>query len=55
MDRRDFLTAKRKATETKIVEKTEAYRTFSGINQYNGPWTANEVAHLLKRTMFGFN
>ena len=53
MDRRDFLTAKRKATETKIVEKTEAYRTFSGINQYNGPWTANEVAHLLKRTMFG--
>ena len=53
MDRRDFLTAKRKAIQVKKVETKETFRTFSGINTYNGPWTANEVAHLLKRTMFG--
>lgn len=53
MDRRDFLTAKRKAVQVKNAETKETYRTFSGINTYNGPWTANEVAHLLKRTMFG--
>lgn len=53
MDRRDFLTAKRKAKKGKKVETKETFRTFSGINTYNGPWTANEVAHLLKRTMFG--
>lgn len=28
-------------------------RTSSGLNQYTGPWTENEVIHLLKRTMFG--
>ncbi len=53
MDRRDFLTAKRKAVQVKNAETKEIFRTFSGINTYNGPWTANEVAHLLKRTMFG--
>lgn len=29
------------------------FRTNSGINPYNGPWTTNEVIHLLKRTMYG--
>ena len=52
MDRRDFLTAKRKPVSPAIPAATQA-RTFSGINTYNGPWTANEVIHLLKRTMFG--
>ncbi len=28
-------------------------RTNSGINPYTGPWTEDEVTHLLKRTMFG--
>ncbi|MGE5520722.1 MAG: DUF1800 domain-containing protein [Candidatus Dadabacteria bacterium] len=49
MDRRDFLTAQRK----KIQRATPAFRTQSGINAYTGPWTTNEVQHLLKRTMFG--
>ena len=25
----------------------------TGLEPYSGPWTANEVAHLLKRTLFG--
>ena len=29
--------------------------TQSGIAPYAGPWTSNEIAHLLKRTMFGAN
>lgn len=59
MDRREFLTAKkRKAASPKIAfPKTDSTiknaRTYSGINPYTGPWTTNEVAHLLKRIMFG--
>lgn len=52
MDRRDFLTATRKrpsATKSPI----QTFRTQSGLNPYSGPWTRNEVQHLLKRTMFG--
>lgn len=58
MDRREFLTARKKKTVTPIVpaspilEKSPS-RTLSGINPYGGPWTINEVTHLLKRTMFG--
>ena len=52
MDRREFLSATR--TKNKIsVPSTPVGRTSSGLNPYTGPWTANEVAHLLKRTMFG--
>lgn len=49
MDRRHFL------TPHKPVKQNEAtfFRTQSGINPYAGPWTANEVQHLLKRVMFG--
>ena len=52
MDRRDFLTAGKikKAAPVTFVSPT---RTLSGINPYTGPWTTNEVIHLLKRTMFG--
>ena len=54
MDRRDFLTArKRKATTPSLIKSATPFRTNSGINPYTGPWTRNEVAHLLKRTMFG--
>ncbi|HEY6505069.1 MAG TPA: DUF1800 domain-containing protein [Chitinophagaceae bacterium] len=48
MDRRDFLAARRKK---QIPE--QHFRTQSGLNPYTGPWTRNEVQHLLKRTMFG--
>ena len=59
MDRRDFLTAgkaKKPAPVNPIVPMaigTSPTRTLSGINPYTGPWTTNEVIHLLKRTMFG--
>lgn len=34
-------------------EKNKPFRTLSGLNPYAGAWGVNEVAHLLKRTMFG--
>ena len=52
MDRRDFLTAG-KTKKTAPVSFASPTRTQSGINPYTGPWTVNEVIHLLKRTMFG--
>lgn len=48
MDRREFFTRAKK--------KTAPFRSrsiASGLNPYSGNWTLNEVAHLLKRTMFG--
>jgi uncharacterized protein (DUF1800 family) len=55
MDRRDFLTARRKKQTPLTAEKRgQAPRNItSGISPYTGPWTTNEVTHLLKRTMFG--
>lgn len=59
MDRRDFLTARKRKTVVPTFNtitserKVTGVRTYSGINPYTGPWTKNEVAHLLKRTMFG--
>jgi uncharacterized protein (DUF1800 family) len=57
MDRRDFLTAgKAKKTAAPVLPiaiGTSPTRTESGINPYTGPWTTNEVIHLLKRTTFG--
>ncbi len=50
MDRRDFLVARRKKTAD---TPAQTFRTQSGLNPYSGPWTRNEVQHLLKRTMFG--
>jgi len=52
MDRRDFLTAGKTIKNT-IAAFIPTARTYSGINPYTGPWTSNEVIHLLKRTMFG--
>jgi uncharacterized protein (DUF1800 family) len=47
MDRREFFTRTRK-------KSTANYRTVAaGLNPYSSSWTVNEVAHLLKRTMFG--
>jgi Protein of unknown function (DUF1800) len=47
MDRREFLTKVRRTSNR--YSRTEA----TGLNAYAGSWTVNEVAHLLKRTMFG--
>ena len=49
MDRRDFLTKVRSKTNRYSAKKPFA----GGLNSYAGSWTTNEVAHLLKRTMFG--
>lgn len=51
MDRRAFLTATRK--KTAATSFSQPFRTQSGLNPYSGPWTSQEVIHLLKRTMFG--
>ena len=54
MDRRDFLTAKRRKKDKVSPPQPVASRHItSGINPYSGPWTENEIIHLLKRTMFG--
>src|SRR5688572_12797572 len=63
MDRRDFLTARRRkqipvaAPAPSPSPQTDLPatqgRTNSGINPYTGPWTEQEIIHLLKRTMFG--
>jgi uncharacterized protein (DUF1800 family) len=50
MDRRDFLTARRRKPS---VIPVKPFRTQSGLNPYSGTWSRNEVQHLLKRTMFG--
>lgn len=48
MDRRAFLTKLKK----KPIVNSNRFIT-SGLSSYSGNWTINEVAHLLKRTMFG--
>ncbi|MBK8088426.1 MAG: DUF1800 domain-containing protein [Chitinophagaceae bacterium] len=53
MDRREFLTAGKKSSPALAIKKSITARTASGMNPYSGPWTKNEVVHLLKRTMFG--
>jgi len=53
MDRRSFFLLNRKAPAS--AEQPYAGLRFitSGLAPYAGPWTSAEVAHLLKRTMFG--
>lgn len=54
MDRRDFLTAA-SSSRKKVVPFSpyQGARVLSGILPYAGAWTATEVLHLLRRTMFG--
>jgi uncharacterized protein (DUF1800 family) len=53
MDRRDFFkqTKNKKKGVSKFDKGDRILAT--GLNPYSGAWTINEVAHLLKRTMFG--
>lgn len=57
MHRRDFLTVgkarKKIVAQAATSDSVSPARTLSGINPYTGTWGANEVIHLLKRTMFG--
>lgn len=53
MDRRAFLQLKRKTPVPAGASYAGLRRISSGVTPYTGPWTRAEVAHLLKRTMFG--
>lgn len=53
MDRREFFALKPKPN-TPVASPFGGLRQITtGLNPYTGPWTTNEVVHLLKRTMFG--
>ena len=53
MDRRDFFALKRPAPRKHVSVLAAPRNIDSGLNPYSGAWTTAEVAHLLKRTMFG--
>ena len=53
MDRREFLSPGKTKNKPVVAPFASPSRVLSGINPYTGPWTTNEVIHLLKRTMFG--
>jgi uncharacterized protein (DUF1800 family) len=53
MDRRDFLTGKKRSQASSTTSYESSRQIFSDLTPYSGPWTKKEVVHLLKRTMFG--
>lgn len=53
MDRREFFTLRRSAKATSPKPYAGLRQIYSGLTPYTGAWTTKEVAHLLKRTMFG--
>lgn len=53
MDRREFFALKPKANTPATTPFGGLRQITTGLNPYAGPWTVNEVVHLLKRTMFG--
>lgn len=53
MNRRDFFTLKRSAAASSYKPFAGLRQIYSGLTPYTGAWTTREVAHLLKRTMFG--
>ncbi len=52
MNRRNFLSAFLPEEEVTMQDVAPRGST-TGVAQYNGQWTQKEVAHLLRRTMFG--
>lgn len=53
MDRREFFALKPKANTPVETPFGGLRQINTGLDPYSGPWTTNEVVHLLKRTMFG--
>jgi uncharacterized protein (DUF1800 family) len=53
MDRREFFTLRRRAQTSSSKPYAGLRQIYSGLTPYTGTWTTKEVAHLLKRTMFG--
>jgi uncharacterized protein (DUF1800 family) len=52
MNRREFLHAN-SFNETAVATGPGSPPPNGGLGMYTGPWTENEVIHLLKRTLFG--
>lgn len=52
MDRKDFLSTALKKKQNASLSTIEMPPANTGLSPYSGQWTNNEVAHLLKRTMF---
>lgn len=53
MDRREFLTAKRKPAVSQPSMSSVFKSSVAGLNPYTGTLGTAELVHLLKRTMFG--
>jgi uncharacterized protein (DUF1800 family) len=53
MNRRDFFTLTRRASASSPRPFAGILQINAGLTVYNGAWTTKEIAHLLKRTMFG--
>jgi uncharacterized protein (DUF1800 family) len=53
MDRREFLTAKRKPAVSQPSISSVFKPSVTGLNPYTGTFGMAELVHLLKRTMFG--
>ena len=53
MDRREFLALKKNPANIVSHSYFGLRGITTGLTQYTGPWTTKEIAHLLKRTMFG--
>ena len=46
--------SKKQKSEPLSISRPDRSTAFmSGLDAYSGPWTQNEIAHLLRRTMFG--
>jgi uncharacterized protein (DUF1800 family) len=53
MDRRGFLTKVKKQPAPRVQAPEYTRSVTTTLAPYAGPWTRNEAAHLLKRTLFG--
>lgn len=53
MDRRAFLSLRRRVADSSPISYAGTRRIDSGLATYVGAWGTKEIVHLLKRTMFG--
>jgi uncharacterized protein (DUF1800 family) len=53
MDRRAFLSLRRRVANSSPISYAGTRRIDTGLTTYTGPWGTKEIVHLLKRTMFG--
>src|SRR5688572_27845693 len=53
MDRRAFLSPRRRVANSSPISYAGTRRIDTGLTTYTGPWGTKEIVHLLKRTMFG--